>query len=277
MGWGLRTLILRAHRAVLANERAAPVNQLLLRLGAQGLGVLNYQNAGVSGEAHFLRLLLAGAGPAPVVFDVGANRGEYARAVMELAPDARLFSFEPHPRTFAGLSQLAGALGFTATNAACGAHRGTIELWDYRDADGSSHASIHREVIEELHRGDAISREVPVETVDGFAEAHGIDRLALLKIDVEGHELAVLEGAGRLLERHAVEAVHFEFNEMNVVSRSFLRDFEQRLPGYTLFRLLPRGLLPLAGRSVLERELFAYQNVVALLPHVASRLGRGPR
>jgi hypothetical protein len=50
---------------------------------------------------------------------------------------------------------------------------------------------------------------------------------------------------------------------MNVISRSFLRDFRKLLPGYRLFRLLPRGRLEITDEPIMS-EIFAYQNVIGL-------------
>src|SRR6185436_3522307 len=84
-----------------------------------------------------------------------------------------------------------------------------------------------------------------------------------LKIDTEGNELKVLKGAQSLLQKNAIRAIQFEFNEMNVVSRVFLRDFYDILAGYTFYRLLPDGLLPL-GRYSARNEIFAFQNIFAV-------------
>ena len=98
---------------------------------------------------------------------------------------------------------------------------------------------------------------------DVIADLHGVGRIDYLKIDTEGNELAVLEGAARLLAESRVGYIHFEFNEMNVVSRVFLRDFRKLLPSHRLYRLLPRGLLPL-GERIVATEIFAFQNILAV-------------
>jgi hypothetical protein len=61
-----------------------------------------------------------------------------------------------------------------------------------------------------------------------------------------------------------ISLVQFEFNEMNVISRTFLRDFVGLLPGYRLYRLLPDGMASLEGEPLFVREIFAFQNLVAV-------------
>ena len=105
---------------------------------------------------------------------------------------------------------------------------------------------------------------MPVITLSSFFAANNIYEVKLLKIDVEGHELPVLKGLGSHLSNGSVKAIHFEFNEMNVFSRAFFRDFVQLLSSYDLYRLLPNDMLPLKNYKPYLLEIFAYQNIVAI-------------
>src|SRR5262249_21173950 len=49
---------------------------------------------------------------------------------------------------------------------------------------------------------------------DGFCQAHGIAQIDVLKVDAEGHDLAVLQGAEGLLAGGRVKFVFVEFNSM---------------------------------------------------------------
>ena len=69
----------------------------------------------------------------------------------------------------------------------------------------------------------------------------------LLKIDTEGNEFNVLKGAKKLFEFNKIKAIHFEFNQMNIVSKSSFKDFWDLLnENFIFYRILPRGrLLPI--------------------------------
>lgn len=237
----------------------------MFRLSLHGLGILNYENDAVSGEAAFVRKLAHWRGQErTVVFDVGANEGAYARAIRQHLENAELYAFEPHPKTYEALRRDAENHQYIALNLGLGDAPGEHVIYDYAHQDGSQHASLYRGVIEEIHKGESVSYRIALDTIDHVVEKHGVDRIHLLKIDTEGHELKVLQGAQRALERGMIELVHFEFNEMNVVSRVFFRDFVELLPDFRFYRMMPYGLMPLGEYSPVAHELFAYQNVLAV-------------
>lgn len=240
------------------------LNHWLFIASIRGLGILNYKNKVASGEHHFLREYLAPRDK-PTVFDVGANEGFYSSDVFAVNRNARVYAFEPHPATYQRLLlRSSGSKNLTAINAACGSAFGQLTLYDYAESEGSEHASLHAGVIEGIHKGLSGQHVVDVICLDAFAADHDISSIDLLKIDTEGHELEVLKGATTLLREGRIGAIHFEFNEMNVVSRTFFKDFVDLLPNYKLYRMLRDGLVALDAYSAISCELFAFQNVVAL-------------
>lgn len=257
--------LLGAYRFLFARTAFQRLNSFVYWCSLRGLGIMNYEDDRVSGEAFLLRHVLAGRA-APVVLDVGANEGRYARGIHLASPGARVYAFEPHPVTYrklvATLEQL-GAATFRPVNAAVGMHGGRVDLYDYRREDGSSHASVHRGVIEDIRGAESVAHRVPMVCLDDFAAEHGLGRIDLLKIDTEGNELAALRGFRQHIDRGLVDVIQFEFNEMNVVARIFFKDFWDFLQGYDLYRLLPQGLAHIEEYAPASCEIFAFQNIVA--------------
>lgn len=60
----------------------------------------------------------------------------------------------------------------------------------------------------------ATIRNVECETLDGLCDRLTIDHIDVLKVDTEGHEMAVLQGAARMLAAHRVQFVYLEFNTL---------------------------------------------------------------
>jgi len=238
------------------------LNRLLYRLGLSGMGVLNFWSQSAGGESHFLSETLRSKRQ-PIVLDIGANAGDYTRAVLAINPNALVHAFEPSSVACKQLKSLEREDNVTIVNSAVGSEQGQLTLYDYEGASGSLHASAHREVIEELHGGQAHGEKVLVQRLDKYLEENSIERVDLLKIDTEGWEYDVLVGLGRYLEDGAVEVIQFEFNEMNVMSRRFFKDFWDLLKDYEIYRLLPKGQIRIDAYSPLYCEIFAYQNLVA--------------
>ncbi|MEE8239736.1 MAG: FkbM family methyltransferase [Nitrospirales bacterium] len=223
-----------------------------------------------TGEYAFLRRLSESWGAHPLVMDVGAGVGLYAKLVRHLAPEATVYAFEPHPKAFALLEEEARRSGFTALNQGCGDTQGKMPLYDYASDEGSPVASVYQEVIEGLWRARSTSTVVPIITLDRFLHDHGIDRVTLLKVDTEGHELRVLQGARSSITNHLIDVIQFEFNVMNIFSRTYMKDFYDLLPNYDFYRILPGGVVPLGPYRATLHEIFAFQNIVAVRDGCAS-------
>jgi FkbM family methyltransferase len=153
-----------------------------------------------------------------------------------------------------------------AFNLALGERSDSLDLFDYATKGGSTHATLVGGVIEEIYGKPSAATRVPMQTLDGFLCENALAHIDLLKVDTEGYELRVLQGATRLLSDKRIRAVQFEFGEIDALTHTFVQDILDLLgPAFRVFRLLPRGLLELGRQSRWQREQFAYQNLVALL------------
>lgn len=234
----------------------------LLPLAYYQRGIGKFETLAASGEKYLLEVeLKKHLPPKAIIFDVGANSGDYTRELQRAFPGATIHAFEPNPTIFESLKQT----GAVAHCIALGSQPESLDLYNYEEGtgDGGGHASLHQGVFSIVHGVDNVqSVKVQVTTLDLFCETHNIERIDYLKIDTEGHELDVLKGASRLLESGGIKAIQFEFNSMNVCSRVFLQDFYQILPGFSFYRLDSNRLIPLNDYHA-ENEMFAFQNIYA--------------
>ncbi len=249
---------------ILARPFFYSFNVRLYLLVLNFLGILNWKNDKISGEYSFLTKLTKNFQPGSVVLDIGANVGNYSNLIKQLNSEIIIYAFEPHPKTFKILQENAMKNKYNALNLGCGKSKSKLELYDYENQDGSSHASLHRGAINELRQCNSVSHLVDVIDLDSFLSEQNIQKVNLLKIDVEGNEYIVLEGLKEALKKGMIEIIHFEFNEMNIFSRTFFKDFYDLLEDYKIFRMLPSHLLPLDTYSPIFCEIFAYQNIVAV-------------
>ena len=103
-----------------------------------------------------------------------------------------------------------------------------------------------------------------MDTLDNFAKKEKIKKIDFLKIDIEGNELSVLEGAKNLIKGNKISLIEFEFNEMNAYSRTFFKDFINLLPNFKFYRIMPKGLYKLGPYKPITHEIFAFQNILAV-------------
>jgi hypothetical protein len=94
--------------------------------------------------------------------------------------------------------------------------------------------------------GEVASYSVPVRRLDDYAQEQQLAQIDFLKIDAEGFDLHVLEGASRLLDRQAIDVLMFEYADGWISSRRFLQEASAYLgtKPYELFRLYNGFLAP---------------------------------
>ncbi len=241
-------------------EKNVAVTHGLMGIGAGG-GVES------SGEGVVLDLLKQRFQAPYCIFDVGSNQGQYLSVLLRSLPSgsATIHCFEPSDWTFNNLHKGFGHVQDVHLNhLALGQAPGKGIL--YSDSDGSGLASLSQRRLDHFNIHFQQSETVKINTLDHYCLEKSVDRIHLLKIDVEGHELDVLAGASQMFQRQAIDLVTFEFGGCNIDTRSFFQDFyyffqSQKMD---LARITPSGYLyPIkAYREILEQ--FRTTNFVAI-------------
>jgi FkbM family methyltransferase len=229
-----------------------------------------------NGELSLQRWILDLSRPGEEVHivDVGANKGQWSGAMIDAARqagrlgDLDLHAFEPSSYTFARLSEALDGQRVSLYRAALGDRSGSATLHVIAPAAGTN----------SLYKAPgtpdgATTENVATTTLDSFAHGAELEHLTMVKIDTEGHDLAVLRGARTLFADQRISVAQFEYNHRWIYARFFLRDaFEMLEPlGYRIGKLTPQGLEFYPDWDV-DLEMFIEGNYVACASHIAERL-----
>ena len=255
--------IKKTFAAVLSSLSGNRIAQCLLQ------GVVVYANylMGIGSGAHTESSGEVGAlhrfaqyGTSPfVIFDVGANKGQFLELVIRETNAAltEIHCFEPAKATYAVLQQsFASNLGVHLNNVGLGEVQRVAKL--YYDEPGSGLASLTKRRLDHFGISHSSEENVSIDTIDEYCAAKGIKEITFLKIDVEGHELDVLKGARRMFSSNAIAAVVFEFGGCNIDTRTFMQDYwyffkEAKMK---LFRVTPGGyLFPIHSYSEVMEQM----------------------
>lgn len=240
-----------------------------------------------NGEVLVQEAVARHAGALTTIVDCGANVGEWSAALLAAferpgrTGELRLHCFEPSAPTFAALSANLAPHGGDRTSIrlvrqALSARAGEATLHVVHEEAGSN--SLVPGAAGSGAGGDSTATEaVETTTLAAYAQELGIERIDLLKIDVEGHDVEVLEGASELVEAGAVEAIQFEYNQRWIHGGRLLRDAFRLLTGagYAVGKVTPRGIQwhPEYDWRI---ESFVQTNWLACLPRLVERFPSAP-
>jgi FkbM family methyltransferase len=189
----------------------------------------------------------------PVIFDLGANVGFFATQLAQMlaSQEPRIVAFEPVPTTFAKLVQSVESLGLH--NRVQPLQAAVIEKPGHVHVNYSKRNSLYAQVgmngAPPHPRIGTKSARTPAISLDHFCALQG-RRPALIKMDVEGSEVAVLRGAREVLRGADRAAILFEYNPVTLAEcGARIEEFAELLAGYTLHYVddLDGQLLPFAS------------------------------
>ena len=207
----------------------------------------------LNGEVRFAEQMLP---VAQVVFDVGANIGEWTQMALKINPNIRLHCFEPSKITFQQLLEKNFSENVVINNIGLGSKFENRALYGDHPCTGSS-SLFRREGL------GAIEEDVLIDTFDNYTERLGIGYVDFVKIDVEGFELEVLKGMVKAITKGLVGIIQFEYNSTYLDSKIYLKDIWNLIfeinPCYQFHEIFPYSTKPHQKYSQ-EMENFLYAN-----------------
>lgn len=220
----------------------------------------NNDDMKTNGELHLLEQYIR---QCPVVFDVGANKGEWTELALNLNPSAEVHCFEPIQDMFKQLQMKNFPPNVHTNPAGLSSEKGTKEI--YLDV-----LSLYARTGLKTGWGIASpgkTEQIQVTTLDEYCLEKNIDQIDFLKCDVEGHEYAVFQGAERMLREERIKRIQFEYGGCNIDARVMLKDIFELFSGsrYTFYKLMPRQWIKIDEYDQ-RLENYVYKNF-AILHH----------
>lgn len=157
-------------------------------------------------ESYETKLLLSLLKPGMIIADIGANIGYYSLLITEyLKDDCKVFSFEPESRNYDLLRKNIKLNKFNnifPVKKALSNKSGTVTL--YTDITNKGNPSFSEKNVKIIDK----SENVETITLDDFFENQQVD-LDLIKIDTQGAEALIFEGAHNILKTNVIIIMEF--------------------------------------------------------------------
>lgn len=198
------------------------------------------------------------------IFDVGANKGQYALALCSVFKNSTIHSFEPSPTAFSvAQKNLKTKTNIILNNIGFSDKIGNATL--YSDIKGSGLASLSKRRLCHFDISFEEQEKIWLTTIDNYCQNNNINHIDLLKIDAEGHELSILNGAEAMFKNKNIDLVQFEFGGCNIDSKTYFQDFYYLFNnlGYDIFRMTNTSLLHIDSYKEYY-EIPIYQNLLAV-------------
>ena len=216
-------------------------------LASQGFG--SGARVSTSGELKAAQRFLGKNYDSPlIIFDVGANRGEYSTGILTMYPHSRIFAFEPSKETYTLLQrECSNTQQIEKLNYGLGEKSQTQPL--YKEGRYARIASLSPlDVIDK-----SFTETVEIRTLDEVVSEWNIGVIDLLKIDVEGHELAVIKGSEKTIASQCIKHIQFEIGGSSIDTNTTFKNVYDFLSDYSYTIYL------INRRSLVEIDEYRYQ------------------
>jgi len=234
------------------------------------MGVGYGRSVDASGERGVLNFLKRNYTAPFCIVDVGANKGQYLSLVLECLSGYPLdvHCFEPSANAFRALQEGYGGREHIWLNNFGLGKEATEKPLYYTIPGATTSSLIQRHLSHLADQGKTFDRseQVRIDRLDSYCKRRGIEKIHLLKIDVEGFEMDVLEGACDMFANDGVEIVSFEFGSHQIERCLYFHDFYLffECKNMKLYRITPSGHLHPMGSYRVKHEQFATSNYLAV-------------
>jgi FkbM family methyltransferase len=239
------------------------IRKLILHFSLKISGYKNYGNFYKTGEEQVFKLIKKNK--ITNCLDIGAHVGEFSKRLLELG-NMNIIAFEPMQKTFLKLKKIETKYqkSFKCFNVALSNKRGWAEIYYTNPLSQLSSISINLNKINFLKSKKIKKQKISIDTLDNFSkknEKFFRKKIDFIKIDTEGHDLKVLVGATKFIDKNKPKFIQVEMNYHYLFSGENLYQFSKQIKGYDIYQIMPfnNGLIKI-NPSRPENNIFHLSN-----------------
>ena len=157
----------------------------------------NIKNRNIENELLLIQYLMDSES---TFIDVGANLGQYIFKAEGIVPRSNIFAFEPHPALNKRLSKLFSGIQLSQHALSDSEGNTQFKIPYFNNREIHTRGTLKTEHVE-IDETNSVLIDVHISTLNKFAENSKINKISLVKIDVEGAEFDVINGANEMIEK----------------------------------------------------------------------------
>ena len=237
------------------------INRIINKLGII-IGI-NYGGTSTKQEVKLAGKILRGYHPPKIMIDVGGYKGLYTDELLNNFQNVEIHIFEPSLTNTNILSNkfslnknvIVNPVGLSNVNE-------TVEL--YSDEIGSDFGSLTKRNLEHFNISFNESETIKViKFINYYNNNFKGQTIDLFKIDVEGHEMDVLEGCEEVIDN--IKCIQFEFGGCNIDTKTYFQNFWYFLKkrNFDVYRISPIGLISIDNYNE-SLENFSISNFICI-------------
>ena len=215
------------------------INDIFLSLTLDAKGFKNYGDFNRTGEKKFIRSI---KDEINLSLDIGANVGNYTKLILQ-ETNSKVISFEPLPDAYRELENLKKDFSerLEIFNIAISNENKKQDLHFSNEKSEKASLMKHLEKLSFVGKANKNKISVEVKKLDDLKNIFKNQTIDFMKIDTEGYEFEVLDGAKYLLKEHKPKFIQIEFNWHQLLKGQTLYKISSMIDFSDTFKILPHG------------------------------------
>ena len=224
---------------IFSRKKLQFINDVFLSLTLDAKGFKNYGDFNRTGEKKFIRLI---KDEINLSLDIGANVGNYTKLILQ-ETSSKVISFEPLPDAYRELEDLKKEFRerLEIFNIAISNENKKQELYFGNKKSEKASLMKNLEKLSFVKETNINKISVEVKKLDDLKDILNNEIIDFIKIDTEGYEFEVLDGAKNLLKEHQPKFIQIEFNWHQLLKGQTLYKLSSMIDFSDIFRILPNG------------------------------------